>query len=254
MTNRGGDDARWPLELTRLQSEMERARTGADRDALRGAFWRLLYEALLQKLRFHARAAHSFEPADLEDISSEKALELLARAETGAWSLAGRSASDISGYLSNVARNGWIDHQQRAARRGGRGSALERETEAERADQLGVASSAHPLDRPVALDLVEALRACVEGLSPRGRRAWFFRAYYGMSGREIAAHPSVRLNAPHVDVLVQRTRQALRDCLRAKGHDLNELTRCAFLELWELFESLAKREPRAESPGGRDDD
>ncbi len=252
--NSGAGEARWPLELTRLQSEMERAQTGADREALRGAFWRLLYEALLQKLRFHARAAQSFEPADLEDISSEKALELLARAETGAWSLAGRSASDISGYLSNVARNGWIDHQQRATRLGGSGRKTEREAESEVADELGVASSAHPLDRPLALELLNALRACVEALSPRGRRAWFFRAYYGMSGREIAAHPAVRLNAPHVDVLVQRTRQALRDCLRAKGHDLNELTGGAFVELWELFESWAKREPRAQAPGERDDE
>jgi len=224
----------------------ETADPGA-RTQLRGEFWRLLYSALHRQLRFHARNARSVEPADLEDISSEKSLELLARAETGAWSLAGRTAAEISGYVSAAARFGWIDHVERGSRQAPIASEEQLATEP---GLRYVGSHWEVSERPAALGLVEALRSCLESLPERNRRVWFFRVFYAMSGRDIARHPRVRLNAPHVDVLVQRARDALRDCLDRKGHATDRIPSGAFIELWELFESLAHREPAATEENG----
>lgn len=219
------------------------------RDEHRGAFWRLLFETLMLKLRFQARGAGQVEQADLEDVSSEKALELLLRAETGAWSLADRTASDISGYVSNVARNGWVDHLQRRARQ-----PLKTRGEPDQEPLLDSTALGRASERPVAHGLLAALSNCIEALPARGRRVWFFRTYYEMSGREIAAHPLVQLNAPHVDVLVQRTRVALRDCLHRKGQTLEDAAGGAFVELWDLLETLAKKEQDASQSGRGHDD
>ena len=59
-----------------------------------------------------------------------------------------------------------------------------------------------------------------------------------MSSRDIAAHPLVGVNAAHVDVLVQRARGALRDCLLSKGHVLEGEPSAAFIDLWDLLDSL----------------
>lgn len=243
-------DARWPDELRRLQAALLAAPGGPARQALRGSLWRLLFEALSLKLHFQSRSWSGVDRAVLEDIAAEKALELLERAERGAWDLSGRSASEISGYLGNVARNGWADHEKR--RRRERASPDPHATrQAVRGDALeGVEANDAPLAEALLVDFV----ACVEALPPRGRLAWFLRAHHGLSGREIAAHPALRLNVGHVDVLVQRTRTALKECLRGKGHTVERLPAGAFVALWELFEALALREAeRAEKEGSHDE-
>jgi hypothetical protein len=70
---------------------------------------------------------------------------------------------------------------------------------------------------------------------------WFFRAYYEMSSRAIADHPLVGVGVAHVDVINQRARDAVRACMRSKGHDLVEFPPEAFVELWEALEDLAHR-------------
>lgn len=216
----------------------------AERDRLRGAFWRLLFEALMRHLRFHTRGSRGAERADLEDVSSETALELLARAESGAWSLDGRSASEISGYISQAARFAWIDFQQR---RGRENRSLDPVEGRSPEDQGGAWFEG--TDRTLGSEIVTAIRDCMARLPARGRRVWFFRTYFGMSGREIAQHPLVQIKAPHVDVLAQRTRAALRDCLRTKGTSMEDLPRGVFVELWDLLESLAEQEKNAWEPG-----
>lgn len=192
------------------------------------------------QLRFHARGGRAAPRADLEDICSEKALELLGRAESGAWQLAGRTGSEISGYVSKAARNGWLDLQ---ARRKREPTMTEWEGNASAKVPLRlVTEDSGPIDRTEGAELVRALRECVRKLTPRSRRVWFFRGYYGMTGREIAEHPMVRLNAAHVDVLVQRARQALRECMQGQGHALEGAPRGAFVELWDLLDSLAAEE------------
>lgn len=235
--------ALWPLELARLQSAL--TTTAGDplrRDQARGAFWRLLFQSLTRFLRYHSRTDRGADPAVLEDIAADKALELLSRAESGAWDLAGRSAGEIAGYVSRTARFGWIDHAKRAARftaePDGAGPGVSRYL------TIAPGSSA---DRVESREFARAVRDCVEALPARGRRVWFFRVYYEMSSRDIAAHPLVDVNAAHVDVLVQRARRALRDCLRAKGHAIEDNPAVGFVEVWDLLHSLAPRE-RAGSP------
>lgn len=233
-----------------MQVSLRTAASGPEWQALRGALWRLLFEALTLKLHFQARASSGVDRVVLEDIAAEKALELLERAEKGAWDLSGRSASEISGYLGNVARNGWVDYEKR--RRRERVSADPHATrQATNADAVErIEASDAPLTEVLLSDFV----VCVEGLPARGRLAWFLRAHHGLSGREIAAHPALRLNVGHVDVLVQRTRNALKECLRGKGHTVERLPAGAFVALWELFEALALRESeRAEKEGSHDE-
>lgn len=239
----------WPLEVIRLQAALLAGRSGPARDALRGALWRLLFEALMRFLRVQSRHGRAPGHADLEDIASEKALEILSRAESGAWDLSGRSAAEVAGYLSSAARHGWIDLVHRASREvlTPEGGDIERSVE----DSPGPSTAGHaaPTVGVEARELAHAVRDCAESLPARERRVWFFRAYYEMSSREIASHPLVGLRPPHVDVLVQRARMALRDCLRAKGHSSDDTPPGAFVELWDLLESMADEE-RGE-PGAR---
>lgn len=227
------DMARWPLELARLQSAILAAGDDAARDAARGEVWRLLFQALTRFLRFHSRTARGADPAVLEDIAADKALDLLLRAESGAWDLAGRTAGEIAGYVSRTARFGWIDHAQRASRFTAEAEGLERGAPGHLSTSRESAA-----DRAEAREFTAALRGCVEALPARGRRVWFFRAYYEMNSRDIAAHPLVGVNAAHVDVLVQRARGALRDCLLAKGHVLEGEPSTAFIDLWDLLDSM----------------
>jgi len=235
-----GPDAAWPEEIARLHSILALSKGSIDRDGERGALWQLLFQTLLRFLRSHARHTGSHDVHALEDIAAEKALELLHRAESGAWDLTGRSASEVAGYISTAARYGWIDHVQRTGRE------VPASPSGEPTSPHPLLSVTRPVDRVEGAELARAARDCVELLPERGRRVWFFRAFYDMSSEDIAQHPDVRVNAPHVDVLVQRARAALRDCLRRKGHVLEDLGPTAFVALWEMLESLARRESRPE--------
>lgn len=239
MNDAGPAPAHWPLEVARLRESIAAATLACERDAARGSLWRLLFEALMRYLRLHSRHARGVSPADLEDIASEKALEILARAESGAWDLAGRSSAEISGYISRVARNGWIDLVHRVSRevRAPEGGDPDQAPEGILLRAAG--SSPGPEECAESAELTLALRDCVERLPARERRVWFFRAFYDMSSREIAAHPRVGLNAAHVDVVAQRARQALRDCLERKGHAAGAAPAGAFVQLWALLERLA---------------
>jgi RNA polymerase sigma factor (sigma-70 family) len=229
----------WPLEIARLQATLRSTSCDMARDTLRGALWRLLFEALSRHLRFHGRSAPAAEPADLEDIAASKALEMLSRAESGAWDLSGRSAAEISGYVASAARHGWVDHVQRSARhvRLANDEALDPRVERGRHPARPEDS---PANRTEAREIASALRACVERLPERERRVWLFRAYYEMSSRTIAQHPLISLNAAHVDVVAQRARAAVRECMTRKGHDVGDLPPGTFVDLWEVLESMAR--------------
>jgi len=238
----GLESPHWPLEVARLQAALRDCQPGSTRDELRGELWRLLFEALSRQLRLQSRTARYVQAADVEDIASEKALEILARAESGAWDSSGRSPAEISGYISSAARYGWIDYVQRASRevRVQEDDGEVHEYPTGNSSPAGAAVA--PADRAESLELASAVRDCASALPERDRRIWFYRAFYDMSSREIAQHPLVRLRAAHVDVLVQRARVALRDCLRAKGHDDGEAPAGAFVELWAALESMAEHE------------
>ena len=53
------------------------------------------------------------------------------------------------------------------------------------------------------------------------------------STKEIAAHPLVSLKAGHVNVLLHRAREAMRTCMRSKGHEPRDMPVGTFVELWK---------------------
>jgi DNA-directed RNA polymerase specialized sigma24 family protein len=92
-------------------------------------------------------------------------------------------------------------------------------------------------------EFASALRCCAEGLNPRMRLVWIFRVFAGLSSKEIASHPEVHLKASHVDVLLQRSRDAIRACMSQKGHDPSEIPPGTFIELWKAFRLEEVRAP-----------
>jgi RNA polymerase sigma factor (sigma-70 family) len=238
---------RWPARLQELCARLPHPGTCAPPPPLRSEIWLLLHAALSGYLHRHAIRLGGVPAEDLEDLAAEKSLDLLRRCEQGMWSLEGREPGEIVVYLSHVARNGLLDLQRRVHRR----FQAEPEDEGE-----------SPWDRPAARnpgpdveapdtgverrDFARALRSCAEHLNPRDRRIWFFRIFYEMSSKEIAAHPEVSLKASHVDVLLQRCRQAIRTCLARQGYAPGDMPRGVFGELWRAFRASGR------DPGGRD--
>ena len=99
----------------------------------------------------------------------------------------------------------------------------------------------HEGPNPVAADpaeskaYAEALKRCAETLENRARTIWLFRVFYEMSSKEISTHPEVRIKPGYVDVILQRVRDSLRECMRRKGHDTHQLPTGVFVELWRAF-------------------
>jgi RNA polymerase sigma factor (sigma-70 family) len=189
--------------------------------------WPLLHAAVFASLRAQAGRVAQARPEDLEDMASQKALELLLRAEDGSWDPHGRADHEVAGYLSKVARHALIDF----ARRRGRETP---EFDDAEAWAIAIAEHAPEAERPedllAAKQFATALRGCVDGLAPRARGAWFRRVFLERPSREIASRLGV--NAAHVDVIVQRARAALRECMQGKGHPDAELRPGAFVEIW----------------------
>jgi DNA-directed RNA polymerase specialized sigma24 family protein len=84
-------------------------------------------------------------------------------------------------------------------------------------------------------EFAQALRECARRLQPRSRLIWFFRVFYGMSSKQIAVHPEIALQAAHVDVLLQRVRHAVRECMHANGFEPRDMPPGTFTELWKEF-------------------
>jgi RNA polymerase sigma factor (sigma-70 family) len=209
------------------------------RQVRRVAAWIALRDALARFLRQQAPRFPAVSVEDQEDLASTKSLELLSRAESGEWRLEGRSGGELAGYLATVARHALIDQAKNAAR-----FVPHAETDADTAgddsgQQPAAAAPGVTPEVPVlAREFTAALRDCVAQLRPRNRRVWFFRAFYGMSSRDIAQHPAVAIRVAHVDVLVQRARVAIRSCLKSKGLEPIDMPAGAFVTVWAGLESL----------------
>ncbi len=225
----------WASRLLALLTELAAARR-AD-DALRGETWSLLNTALFARLQHQASLLGRVDRAELQDIAAEKALDLFRRAESGVWDVTGRGPAELAGFLSRTARNGLVDH----LRRSGRSMGIDDET---RLDAL-IAGDGNPAPHgrraPTAsapaegAEFARALAACVGALKERARTIWIFRAFYEMSSKEIARHPEVGLTPGNVDVILQRSRNALGECMRRKGFEPGDLPAGAFVEIWTVF-------------------
>lgn len=214
--------------------------TGAAPDAVREEAWLLLNSSIHMKLRAIAPALGRFDPADLADIAAQKSLELLRRAEEGAWNVGGRSAGELAGFLGQVARHGLVDHLRRRER-DVQPAAAGDDDGGRSGGRAGPDLDAQPARGPAPDAAVErrefaaALRACAGELSERSRTIWLLRVFYELPSREIAAHPEIRLQPGHVDVLLQRAREALRACMERKGFAPREMPPGTFAALWRAF-------------------
>jgi RNA polymerase sigma factor (sigma-70 family) len=226
----------WAARLKELLPEVRRVSDDAARREACGEFWMLLNTRMFHYLQSRATGQRGITREDLEDIAAEKSLALLQMAQDGRWDISSRCRAEIAAYLSKAARNALRDFHRVAGR----------QTEMGDDDQLdsnlfkdGRKRPVIPEEHPdVMLDckeFVKALRQCVKALKPRSRTVWFFRVFYQLTSRQIAAHPEVRLTPNHVDVLLKRCRHQLRDCMQEQGYEPQDMPAGAFYELWRAF-------------------
>lgn len=193
----------------------------------------MLHGVIKIRLRQAAANYSSVRPEDIEDIAATKSLDLLLRAEQGAWDVAGRSAEEIQGYLRSAARNAIVD-LLRAQGRLVTKEDMDREVLPDMKG-VGTALAESPDAAVERREFAHSLRECAEKLQPRSRRAWFFRVFYDFSAREIADHPDIRLKSSHVDVILQRAREVISACMLGRGFAARDMCPGAFVELWESF-------------------
>lgn len=246
----GHPGPQWPSRLCALlQAAASPAEPGPCRRALCEETWLLLRAALVSGLERQARRCGPLDREDLEDLASEKSLELVLAAEEGKWRVEDRSPGEIAGYLASVARNAVVDHLRRCGRmirdpgldwaesgdgrvavHGGAGPPAR---EVRRADLLPAAES--PDAAPERREFTAALAQCLASLPSRSQRVWLLRVLFDMSARDIAAHPDVEVRQDQVDVVVHRARHLMGRCMRKKGFDAEALPPGTFAELWRRF-------------------
>ena len=203
------------------------------RAAARATLWTLLHAGLFASLRMQAGRIAPVGQEDLEDLASQKSLELLLRAEDGAWDPGGRTDHEVAGYVARVARHALVD----LARRRGRECPGPEDHDEWAVPLSSGGEPARPEDRLSAREFAGALRCCVAALAPRARTAWYHRVFLERPSREIAT--LLALSPAHVDVVVQRARAALRECMRRQGHPDAELRPGAFVEIWASLGALS---------------
>jgi RNA polymerase sigma factor (sigma-70 family) len=224
------DTARWPGEIARLASDA----TSHQDDEARNRLWMLLYSALELYLRLHASRQGWVDRADIHDLAAEKSLELIQKLDSQTWNVQDSSAGEIKAFLSTVARNSLVD----LLRRSGRHEPLPDP------DALEVRPS-H--DRETVMpdgdversQFTQALEQCVGLLKPKWRTMWFFRVFYELPSKVIARHPEVQLKPSHVDVVLQRCRGQMRECMRRRGFDVSDLPPGSYAALWEACRAAA---------------
>jgi RNA polymerase sigma factor (sigma-70 family) len=228
---------RWPLRLKEISGELRHSSPDTSLDTARGEAWKILYLALSMYIRRHSAAFGRIPREDVEDLAAEKALELLGRVVSGVTDLSGPTPGEIGSFLSKVARNQLLDLLRRQGRRiePVDDDNLERLDRSRRCEGLTMGGTDGPDARVERREFAQALRKCAEHLDARSRLIWLFRVFYSMATRDIAIHPKIRIKAGHVDVLLQRARLAIRDCMRRKDFDLREIPPGTFAELWRAF-------------------
>ncbi len=231
----------WPLHLSSLIETIQTSRSPGMREPAQGEVWHLLNAVISKYVRVHMSTFGRVSREEVEDAASQKSLELFSKIERGTWNTKGHSAAQITTFLSNVARNALID----ALRRAGRFVDLESQADDGERSAMNAQQQLDRVARPAQEDtpllsvereeFVQALQQCVGQLGEPSRTAWFLRVFCGMSSKEIASHPEIRRKASHVDVMMQRTRAAISDCMAGKGQREGDLPPGTFFELWKAF-------------------
>jgi RNA polymerase sigma factor (sigma-70 family) len=232
----------WAEALRDAATALRGTPDGPARESCRARLWTLLHAALFASLRRQAGRIAPVSPEDLEDLASSKASELMGRAEEGLWDPAPHPLHAVAGFVRSVARFGLIDLARRRARECPPPDDEEMWDMAI-ADRL--AAPPGPEDWACAREFVAALEGCVRSLSPRSREIWFMRACLERPSREIAA--ATGLSDANVNVIVMRARQALGECMTARGHRDIEVRPGAFAALWADLQARADWSAEAEA-------
>ncbi len=230
----------WPLRLQQLSQELRSERPSQARDRTRAETWAILNFALLRYLNSQMHHYRRLSQEDIEDLASEKSLDLVSNLESGRWEVAGRTGPEIAAYLAATARNGIVDLLRSPdCRRRVEGTAMSEGREIGNENPLPPHAPDSPVERRA---FIEALRDCADRLQPRSRRIWFFRVFYDMATKEIAAHPEIGLNPAHVDVVLSNVRSAIRECMENKEQRLRDLPPGSFFEIWKSFHGIKLEE------------
>jgi RNA polymerase sigma factor (sigma-70 family) len=218
----------WPGRITDLCTAWKAATTDRERKRILSELWLYLNMGLTYYVRTHGETYGHIDPEDARDIASEKAMVFLRGLESEPDVPA--DPARICAYVSTLARNGLVDR----LRKSGRERDLERKlvdvaprshTDAARSAEVNIQHS----------QFLDAISACIAGLSPRARLIWFMRAFLDLPSRKIAAHPDVAMSVAAIDMMLSRTRRALRECMEAKGFNEADAPTGTFLALWDLL-------------------
>jgi len=226
----------WSERTLALCRDWKTASSDEARNRILSELWVLINAMLARYVRFHCRTLGMVDAEEVRDIASEKAMAFVHNLRSGHRDAAVLHAAQMSAYVSVLARNGLVDVLRKNGRRNG-----------------GAQGAAAPAVAPPSDDaelnvrheqFVCAIRDCVSALAPRARTAWFLRAYLDMPSREIASHPDVRMTVTAVDMMLSRTRRALRQCMNNKGLNADDAPPGAFVALWELLNNPGKKDVR----------
>lgn len=225
---------RWPERLIELARACGPKGTPSARSRARGEFWVLLDVALRQLMRARARSFRRLSADDVHDLASRKLSDLMGQFDSGRWNPGRSSPGEVVNYLSTVARNAIVDAMRSDTRHPSVTEDVIDLVEPE-AGTRGIAAP-DPPDAAVERErFVTALVHCAGGLGRRDRTTWLLRALLGLSSREIATHPEVRMRPAHVDVVLMRCRRRLSACMIGSGFDPEPLPPGTFTALWVAF-------------------
>lgn len=216
-------DPRWPERLLQLCRDLRETTSVQQQNRVQGELWLLVLAAVSRYVRYHAHSS-TVDPEDLKDIASEKALAFLQHASDPVWSAGVTHPGQVCSYFSTLAHNGLMDHF-RSRRRWVQPSAVESVRES-------APVSAQPENYLARRQFVEALRDCTAGLTPKARMGWFLRVMLDMSTRDIAHHPSVKMNEAAVDMMLSRTRKTMKERMHEKGFEPQDIPPGTLTLLW----------------------
>lgn len=232
----GDRPAHWPARIRDLGRQVVTAREQSNYEQVKGELWCLLNTVLAEFCQYHATGFPLASREDIEDIASNKALDLLNWIVLGRWNVMDRSPGEIARFVSRTSKNELRNLTRKVKRR-----VLPREETRPEWD-VGQAGEGQEMSHSLTPDAIleqrefaRALRACVQQFKPRMRKIWYLRVFCGMPSKQIATHPDVRLKADHIDVLLQRGRQTVRRCMGAKGYEPREILPGTLSELWQLY-------------------
>jgi RNA polymerase sigma factor (sigma-70 family) len=226
-------ESRWPVHFVETCRSLQTSSDPASADHARGQLWLILNSVIHRSVSYHASRYGGVPREEMEDIAAQKSLDLLNRIQAGDLDLTDRTPQQLTSFLSSVAENGLMD----LFRQHSRTTRLETEDPTSEADdfRLKPRGATGPTDRIESKAYAAALRECAEHLESRARKVWMFRVFYDLSTLEISSHPEVQIKPGYVDVILQRVREAMRKCMRNKGHDTHEMPTGVFVEMWRAF-------------------